>query len=625
MKGMKIRVNNTLGYIVKTLSFFVLITLSLSCTYEFDDIKKAEINIEDHAEITNIELEFDEDDTVKIFELTDLHYDLTGHGYRNVDVTVTVDDQVIHTSYGAQGNFRVRTQPAVNSIHQMVLTATINSGTGSLLDRLDGEKIVYQKNWVLSKKGRYPKPLNLRVLNDSGGILELVWDKYLERNFVEYRISVTPYEKSYGQIKYHVADPNINRLEIPHYIGGGAQIWFNVIAEGAGPQHSVLQVEDEGVAFNKFEYLDGDLKIYWTKSKYHQTFDSYQICSDSDGENLIYATNDINDTTYVLTDYKFGAHTNIFLSAVPKDLPSYNLNSFKFDLKNVFAGDTALIGHHSYLYPSESISNFYYGLKHYDYDIYNIQSTEKIDYEINRNNNTISDDFQERARFDVTPDGRTIVLVSGYSNTVHVLDTNQEIVKSIPAYEITGNYSDPILNISIDNNDMMLMKSSTQNQLYTYDLDKEMLIDTLTAEVANIYGPEINNPGTYVKWYYYGQTYGTPITNGEFGTTVEIEGKYPLFSPNGDELYSFSGESIFIYSTTGGGLLRSETWPSAKKLRYVDHNTGYISWVSSDKVFYVYDPATSQLLHQSNVAVNEVRYFNGYAISNYGYSLLLDL
>jgi hypothetical protein len=239
--------------------------LFLSCEYVPTAENFVEINPPEPTHQLDLTL-FPVEDTIKIFNRTDLKFQFDTYGLQMLGATISLGDK----NYTASSeNPTISVEPDFYTPGVYTLTARFysNSGSGSIADRLGGEGYMIEKNYQVLIDGSDAEPITPIYTINKDNLLELSWPVCTNFNFYSYVL-----KKGHQKIA-EIKNRNITRFVDSLYVGGNAgyEIEVHVYTQNRFTTGQTLLVTIEAPQ-PLFELISLDsLKVHWRKPAIRST------------------------------------------------------------------------------------------------------------------------------------------------------------------------------------------------------------------------------------------------------------------------------------------------------------------------------------------------------------------
>ncbi len=558
-----------------------LLLIAYSCEYELKDVYYVDIDQNVDSPVSQIDLNF-ATDTVYLNSPSAIEFNIQASGHKFNWMKFYINNICYGTYYSNSGMFQV--SPVYynnykNGVYLIKIEAFSNSTTGSIADAVGAEGFLFEYTWVMVIDDQMYLGSPFRNISRENRKLRLEWDLYKGTNFQYYEIqkSIDRNEwysvcKIYDQLTLNTFDPS--------YIGEKAIYRINTMANGelyggeADYQDTLPQLRLENLG-------DKSFKLSW-KSYFTDNIAGYKISilNDKYAYDLI-ATLPASDSTYIFQNGKFGVESELLLTTIPKNAPSY----FSDDLYQKWYYSTkckGTIGNKSF------INGFVY-VPYGNRMIYRTNNTIFLyDYEsrIKTDSVSCSNDFQIRS---VSPDGNFIL---GYENnsSFFIYDVSARTWKNVDFAQITGS-QDYYWLMDISNTGVAIVNA--ERGYYVYDF----VNDTLLASRTDFdYLPLYLRISADGKYFYNGYNYLFQIEGNTIKQLPDINQGFYDFNPgNPEEVIVYTPNvSIQFMNIITRNISRSIPM-SCEVLHNIDFNTERILG-STQNEFKVYDLKTGNLI-----------------------------
>ncbi len=233
--------------------------LFLSCEYVPTAENFVDINQPEPTRQLDLTL-FPVEDTIKIFNRTDLKFQFATYGLKMLGATISLGNR----NYTATSeNPTISIEPTEYSPGVYTLTARFfsGSGTGSIADRLGGEGYMIEKSYQVLIDGSDAEPITPVYTINNDDLLELSWPVCTNYNFHSYVL-----KKGHQKIA-EIKNRNLTHYVDSMYVGGsvGYEIEVHVYTQNRYSVGRTLLVNIEAPQ-PLFELISLDsLKVHWRK------------------------------------------------------------------------------------------------------------------------------------------------------------------------------------------------------------------------------------------------------------------------------------------------------------------------------------------------------------------------
>jgi len=262
-----------------------------------------------------------ENDTIKIFNITQLTFQFNTYGLKMLDATISIGNTTrnVYSETSTIGISPEGYEPGVYTLNARFKT---HSGTGSIADMLGGEGYTIEKKYYLLIDGTDAKQIMPQYTINSSQLLELTWPECENYNFDAYIL-----KKGNQKIK-EFTDRKATHYVDSIYVGGSAgyEIDVRVVTNNRLSYGNTLLV-NEDFPHPSFELLSLDsLKIHWHKQHIKSNVRlAYGVGQSTYVQKFI----PYGDTSCVIPVPAFGVQHIFQLTTLPFHDNSYiNTNSF---------------------------------------------------------------------------------------------------------------------------------------------------------------------------------------------------------------------------------------------------------------------------------------------------------
>ena len=502
---------------------------------------------------------------------------------------------------------------------------------------INAVKLDNNKKVIFKSKPLFFKPVeNLAAKyvhpSENGGKLKLKWDEFdkshlkkyiIERWFINNNFNLNPGTKKYYQ-RYEVE--NAEFID-NYYVGEEAEYKISLLNNEGKMQDSwYYKKAKELPVYNVTQNNTGGYKLHFSKCRYYSNFGQYYL---TDGYNynpaFIHSTDQVDDTTLVLPDAKFGDEVRFWIRYLPKQLPdSFSTNKDWYIYAKFLY---AQYGQPSFLF--ETVTTL---------DMNTIVFTQngKI-FKYNIANNQISDSIVKQDVFYDNvysrPDGKYIYAIDKTLNNFTIYLWSENFTQN-PASSFKFNIAIPP--VSNDMKTIMTIPGSySPIKLAIYDVSSGNLIYTTNYNGSGSF-PAISPNGDYYFIYDINYLKLCSFKNNSFQVIwSESDWKhyYPFYQfnrLNNDLCYTWDDNKIFsIRRTSDFSLLNSFSLP-LEKVVDIDYFSNKIMGYDSDKLM-IYDLISGNLIkaipaNLSGLFSYDYRtvLLNNTIYSNHGIKYILD-
>ena len=193
---------------------WIIVVLLTSCIYEASDDNN-DIYINPNYPIAPVQIDLQNaGDTIDVGGPVTFNYDITGYAvekpYNIYFMAGDTSRQL--TNFSGTINYDPGT---AEKYLAMTIRVSTNSGTNSLADKNNIERIVYERSWVLNINTLNPdKGPDITSISAADGSLKISWQKYNKANFAGYSVYRS------GVIIVNIQDADISSMMDLSYVGG---------------------------------------------------------------------------------------------------------------------------------------------------------------------------------------------------------------------------------------------------------------------------------------------------------------------------------------------------------------------------------------------------------------------
>lgn len=584
-------------FLVNCLIYSFLLSL-VSCQFSSEEELFTEIEYPTPP-TTAFKLDFDKD-TIEVISYAQLHYEYKSDGQAIQNVQISLNDDIIynqfHNSSQVQGTFSIANRDLASGFYELKMTAKVNTGSGSLANKMGGEFFVYEKKWVVKYYSEVPKPVIISA-SEEDGTLMIKWEECTAVGFEEYQLYRGIYHDVFERYSFEwltpIKDSEQTWQKDMSFVGGKAMYYLVLKAAGKRATSDTITIDYPGAGFNIETNNKLERVISWNKSRFYNNLKEVVIFASEPrytGSKIAGITNP-NDTTYVIKD---GLYPNMRYQLVMTGDYMYEDFSYSTQLRKEFIYnlETDTFELENYLFVNAAEPLHIYGEMHGNlakFDVNNGSYTQSsVKYEHN-----------------IGLSGNGAYLVSGETkvNPHSYFTTNLDLKTAFKLFAGVGNYT-------ISNNGI-LVGSNIYDDLIAYDVKNEKTIQEITSKY-NIFAPVISPDGNYIVlrgdynpriefWKYNDQSglyEEISYYHGEYKTS-----KVVFDQSSESNFYILNGNKAEYWSCTEEKVLKSFT-TDAHTIICIDPLTGYLV-ADGDLMLHFYDPKTGE-------KVREVGYFEDY-------------
>lgn len=299
--------------------FSVVLTAGVvlfSCTYEPEDTFVNPIDPPDLNNYSVVLNTYDDQDTIEVYGPMEFNYDVDYRDAKIESSQIFLDNKLAVTYNSSNGRFNLERSSLRTGFLEMKILFITNSGTGSLLDKLGGEKIQVWRTWIL-KVDVDPPPVPAITVAESNGYAVVKWTGYTRKNFDSYRLIADYY---YGETKRELVfrDQNITSWVDSSYAGTYNVTYSLTLANKSAVSYNTISKQGSVVFNASFNRADSIVTVNLTPPVYYNAFKYYRIAED-DVERLIITDKNQAVATFKLSNESYTVSPTITVQLYPKN------------------------------------------------------------------------------------------------------------------------------------------------------------------------------------------------------------------------------------------------------------------------------------------------------------------
>ena len=589
--------------------------LLISCTFEPEGENIVPLDDTPSAIVRNIDL-LQQADTIQLFiKSTTLHFEVQVENNDTIWIELSIDDRVQRRYEASKGSFILDVSKYSEGYHKLRLDVVTNSGTGSLVDVLGGELLLWSREWTFFFQYEKAEPVKILEVYPEKGQLVIKWEE-----------GMIPSEKLltiYSERKlweYTITDPYQTSLTDGVYVGGDIEVRLKNISldpQGNSPiTYYKTEFPSPAIkAFTSNEY--GHINISWHLPLFYQNISHIEFRS---GSNILHQTTGKNDSTAVLAGIPFDSSPSLEMRTVS----SYEGLDF---------GNTVSTSTYTNLYVGNKVNfalkNFVHA-PHAKEKGFQFAGTAAVLFKDSIAKEIDDVGYMTKEELSITSNGDHIYFCD--SEKVSKLDRNGNIEAVVSSMEIFGEIK-YFRSLAVSNERYLAFThSSFTENLYMYDLvEKRMIFDfPMQGSYNSSFNVEFSIDGSFLVLQHFNSTQLFSVINGVIQDTVTFHGTDDFILDAGEDqnliLLTSSSGKFEVYNLATKNLRSftiEETKGSATIKYYYDLITGNIG-VKNELNYLVINPTTGELLR--NILINGyTEYYGLYDGSLYFMRRKLDL
>ena len=449
------------------------------------------------------------------------------------------------------------------------------------------------------------------------GKLKLTWQEFDKNNTQKYMVERWMIDDNFGQ-DYYGKKKYYQTFEVEnavffdnYYVGEEAEYKITVINnEGNKQDIWYYKKSKEHPNFYVTQNSAGGYNLHFSKCKYFNNFGQYYLTSEWNfNPEHIYSTTQINDTTYHVSNVKFGDDARFWLRYLPKQLPDGFLED-----------DWYIYG--KFLYAKYGVSSFSYYNNIVVLDNENVAYTwnEKIFKYNTRSNQVIDSIVGQSANYGflrTTPSGKYIYAVDErkYGSPLYFWSTTS--FSTNPIYTFQINFIVP----PVSNNLRTIMpipSNYSSSSLAIYDVTNGNMIYTTNYTGSSRY-PSISPNGDYFFIHDVSYLKLCRYINNSF-EVVWAESDWRKFYPfynfnrlNNDLCYVWDDSKVFSVRKTSDFSVISSFSLELEAIVDIDYYSNKIMGYVTDKVL-ICDLNNGNLIKEIPANLSELFFYSNKTI-----------
>ena len=302
---------------LQTAWIWIIVVLLTSCIYEASDDNN-DIYVNPNYPIAPVQIDLQNaGDTIDVGGPVTFNYDITGYAVEKPYNIYFIAGDTIRQLTNFSGTINYDPGTAEKYL-AMTIRVSTNTGTNSLADKNNIERIVYERSWVLNINTINPdKGPDITSINAADGSLKISWQKYNKANFAGYSVYRS------GVLIANIQDADISSMMDLSYVGGHTtyRVAINLKDNNSVSGNPVDYVTEPSKVIKSEVTSDGRLKFFWSACRYPNNFQRYDIYADGANPTNglpIFSTTNIGDTTFTFTS-SFGQKQLSTVVTYPKN------------------------------------------------------------------------------------------------------------------------------------------------------------------------------------------------------------------------------------------------------------------------------------------------------------------
>jgi hypothetical protein len=443
----------------RILVFVVLVFTG--CYFEPDGEFFKEIPDRDYSELS-IDLN-SANDPIYMSIITKFEYNVSTIDFTVVGVRAMVGSkEVFYAQGGGSGSFFLNPNEFDTGTHTLSLFLIVQSGNGSLADKLNAEVVQVWRDFTLIMDAEQPKELIISKLDTTKGNVVVYWDSYKKWNFQSYTLI-----KEFSRDNYYYETTDYVTINSQsdtswvdsNYVGGHVRYRIDITAAGK----TTRSAEKTYSWFPKtsFTIEDGKVKLNWQPAPFYGNIVKTTLYSPyAPFVNFEQVSNDIA-SYQIETDLELGEIYSITIVLDSSD----PRQSIRFQPQGFIGKD--------YFFPHmqpilfHPINKIYYGYTSSNWGMNSIMD-ESLNF-----NSTVSfgESYYKRQ---ISRNGQYFISLESKQGNFSFHDTQPESLQLSNEYKLTGSLNN---DLSISDNGLIAYSSS--NGIFVLDWKTRNIIFSL--------------------------------------------------------------------------------------------------------------------------------------------------
>lgn len=361
--------------LTKVTHIIILIFALYSCQYDLTKENFVELQPPSDTHVFNLNL-IPTGETIKIFQKTELTYNINTNGLGILKATFNLQNKTWDV-YSNEGSLSIDPTGFKVGSDTLKLAVYLNSGTGSIADKIGAEGYYIEKKWIVLMDVRLAPKLIPTYHINADKFLMIEWPKCEQLNFISYEVDVTSGRRF---IQKTITDIDRTFFIDSLYVGGDYSVRISCKVENSFTGGELLTIKDVPTQIIFKEIGFDSLRISWNKSPYKA---KYRL--NWNNNNLLYFNSSV-DTICTIAQIGFGNWTKFELSTRSQIQEGWTDISYASDVssfKEYYLG-TRLVGANWPEFGYNTVektlySNLYDYMQSFDINTYSLSNSVKID------------------------------------------------------------------------------------------------------------------------------------------------------------------------------------------------------------------------------------------------------
>ena len=561
---------NVIGFLLPILAM----VLSYSCKYETNQIYIQPVKENVTPEIQMVALDLDKE-TITIYDDKSIKFKFKSPNHQIKSVRFFIDKVEKSMVKADSGYFYIDHRNLSEGMHTATIQIVTNSATGSLADIVGAETYSMTNTWKIIVIKNFYTQLTSTFEN---GFLKIAWPGYLGSDLQEFIVYRNDYDKA---MSHTISTTFIDST----YIGEGTR--YEVMAvrnDGTGIRWGYLDVAAQ---FPKIHYAasaDNKYVLCWDKCKYYNALQKYEVRqSNTNGTNfqIVKSTQNVNDTSYVITNALFGDEIALILKVVPRAnrFKANLIYTYKYELYQAMTLGFSLkrFENESYFIPHPVSKDEFIYTAGYD-SLYKYSLSQKRI--VDRVRSAATSCSSEFVTYPVSPAGKYISPRNFCTGSVRFMNTTDlqcSINRDVRA--LSGQYYFPLIPVSDIGTAIILNDTSG---FYVYDFVNDAQLGFYNNGYFYTNDVMISSGGDYI----FAKNYNLKLlhfTNGQF---TEIWSTLQTAAPKFYQFDALHPERLVFYDGTNITVKSCTDFSTIAQFALIDLNLVNIDFLNQEILSY---------------------------------------
>lgn len=203
-------------------------------------------------------------DSLYIYEITGLAYSMQAPGFIVSEVIATMGTKIVYDGTSLENVFYINPEDFGNGTYTLTLSLKVQSGTGSLADKMVAEHVIVWKQITVIIDITPPAPVEITKIDSTNGTLTLYWEPYTKWNFQSYTVrKYCSGNDSYPCELFVINTKETNSWTDQNYVGG--DVYYNLEIKAANQTHYGNLKHFRWTPDSYFTMENGKVYFHWDK------------------------------------------------------------------------------------------------------------------------------------------------------------------------------------------------------------------------------------------------------------------------------------------------------------------------------------------------------------------------